>query len=330
MNQPHKNNCRKGFTLVELLVVIGIIAILIGILLPSLNKARRAAQEAVCMSNLRQWGAGFVMYADGNRGFIPSDAPGGITTDPIGNPSDPTNYPINSLAYWFNGIPPQVGQKSYINMEYDDAGGLLALPHAGSNSIFVCPSASEPTTNYSGEKISSDGHYFLLDGYNADSTFAVPHGPLNRGLSVGATSQTFKAYMSYVFNSKLFGTGNDGIDRETWKLSQLLPSSQTVLMTEKIISAGEYRLPAQAASANIGASGFTSNVGQPKACWTRFTTRHRAGGYLLFVDGHVSWYAWAQLQQPTVNTVNANLKDYNHPGLGVIWNPDTGVGTSGG
>ena len=58
----------EGFTLIELLVVIAIIAILMAILLPALQRARKQGKEAVCKSNLHQWGLYWLMYADDNNG----------------------------------------------------------------------------------------------------------------------------------------------------------------------------------------------------------------------------------------------------------------------
>src|SRR5689334_10921637 len=67
---PCRDARADGFTLVELLVVIAVVALLVAMLLPALNKAREQSRLVACMSNLRQMGLAMTMYANENKGEV--------------------------------------------------------------------------------------------------------------------------------------------------------------------------------------------------------------------------------------------------------------------
>ncbi len=118
---------KKFFTLIELLIVIAIIAILAGMLLPALNKARESGRSTVCRSNLKQMGLGLTQYGSDNDDW-------GIGNYRLNNTSSGIDWP--ELLCSSSAVDLPFGKLGYFNMHYP--GRVLATP----NGIVKCPSAS--------------------------------------------------------------------------------------------------------------------------------------------------------------------------------------------
>lgn len=288
----------SGFTLVELLVVIGIIALLISILLPSLVKARQQAQEVQCASNLRQWGMAFQMYVGSNKGVLPEDASNDGTdssqTGAIGfNPNFPSfgGQYEDYNSYWFNALPPLLGQQSYYSQQQLAFSKKAKLPNQDDNSLFTCPAGTPAIFGAVPDSI-TNGYYNL---------WFVP--------TTGGSAVQNPTYCCYVMNSKL--NHSLQILYPNWeapiKMSALRPAAITVLMIEKRMAPGE--LPLKKTDPFFGTS-----LGHIKGCWNRFTARHRKGGNILFADCHVAWMTNAEVIQYTTPT------NYNQPAK-LIWDP---------
>jgi prepilin-type N-terminal cleavage/methylation domain-containing protein/prepilin-type processing-associated H-X9-DG protein len=124
-------NARKAFTLIELLVVIAIIALLVSILLPSLNRARDLAKAMASMVNVRSWGQGTIMLTNETNGLLPWDGEKNISD---------LDENLPRPEWWGNAVPPYVGEPTYAELFTD---GRIPLP--GDKSLFIDPAAKTPS-----------------------------------------------------------------------------------------------------------------------------------------------------------------------------------------
>jgi prepilin-type N-terminal cleavage/methylation domain-containing protein/prepilin-type processing-associated H-X9-DG protein len=189
-----------GFTLVELLVVIAVIALLMAILLPALGKARDQAKRVICLSSLKQLTLAWMAYADNNNGKIVNGAP---TNSTVACPDCPA--PPNTKAMPSAGRPNEI---PWIGPAWADLDGTPTIPL---DPIFQkCAMESGALWRYlrdaksyrcpggvKGELIT----YIIVDSMNG-----IPDGPINfgsRGANAGVwTNSTFnikKSAMRIVF-----------------------------------------------------------------------------------------------------------------------------------
>jgi len=137
-----RQNRKAGFTLVELLVVIGIIALLISILLPSLNRARETANRVKCASNLRQLGQAILLYANENKGAYPRTyGPGNL----VG---------AQNIETWGTGAAghsdPFLFNSKVENNDVTASLFLLMRTQDITSEVFTCPSSNAEKWDFGG------------------------------------------------------------------------------------------------------------------------------------------------------------------------------------
>jgi prepilin-type N-terminal cleavage/methylation domain-containing protein/prepilin-type processing-associated H-X9-DG protein len=283
-----KDKQNHGFTLIELLVVIAIIAILAAMLLPALAKAKLKAQQAACLSNLKQWGLADNMYLDDSNMTFPYPRLQVTSTADQDNPTWQVIYayhntPLQSQSdqVYFNSLPSYVGNKP-LWVWAADPNSINAF--FASKSIFNCPTAAS-------------------QGINPADAFA------NTGDMIPGQRPLF----NYGMNSKSLANEQINNVNAVLRIPMVVHPSNFVLFSD-----GRYRSDE---NPYYGADANRTDLATPHNYTTRFSSRHNKGGSITFSDGHAAYYKYDSVVANGIS--NPSLAPGKDPGNPEInWDAD--------
>ena len=269
----------KAFTLVELLVVIGIIALLISILLPSLNAAREAARTIKCASNLRSIGQGMALYVAQNKGVLPaSNLYKGTHFE--GSQQLP-DHPTDGYVHW----------SSFIYGDKNKLGNDNVYRQAGGWDAFLCPSANNgglpPANTFAGNNdgLANEAGSNVVDWQAPRVAYTVnealcPRGIFQRFFSDRGNTRVYR----YVKAGRVKNSAGTILAAEIWGTQ---PTVQTDSLIDGTTQVSASRRPVNAFSGGavkpeeLYKATYTTQLTKAAASQLTKDPENNAGGALL-------------------------------------------------